>query len=361
MPCTSSTGNNKDCGCEQFVPKRSKEHHCQNCGHHHTSYLTTPPYSEQEERELVRLYGPNYTERVYKSSKATGIFKKARKETLQDYWPSFLSNPVHTLSSFPCTLLTLYIQPEPLFVTGKGKAKAKAKQMSAWIPSQNQDIGSMKIGRIIFFPCGDQVPLISPSILFNKWFWYLNSINIASSSHPLIQLHWVRVGLAIEADPKTKDRIIFQLEWGSKQFHAFLHCLFPKLFDYLDTISPGLKTLADETDNVGTRKIDYTLSYVFLQKDCKKYHSVDATHPTALKYREYTSNEGGASGFCSKSIFLGTCSSSIASQNYWLTLNLSHKESYSTRYPQLMVCSQQCSYHSHPTTNCYWIQKEEAE
>lgn len=64
--------------------------------------------------------------------------------------------------------------------------------------------------------------------------------------------------------------------------------------------------LSDEPDSIGTRKIDYTLPYVLLQKDRKKYHLVDATHPTALKYREYTSNEKGTSGFRSKGIFLGT-------------------------------------------------------
>ena len=78
-------------------------------------------------------------------------------------------------------------------------------------------------------------------------------------------------------------------------------------------ISPGLNALSDEPDSIGTRKIDYMLPYVLFQKDRKKYHLVDTTHLAALKYREYTSNKEGSSGFCSKGMFLGTHLLSIMS------------------------------------------------
>lgn len=133
----------------------------------------------------------------------------------------------------------------------------------------------------------------------------LHRFRFPSINHSALE-PWVRAGLAVEADPKKEEGIIFQLEWGSKQFNAFLRRLFPKLFNYLDTVSPGVNVLPDEPDHIGTRKINYTLPYVLLLKDRKKYHLVDVTHPSALKYREHTSNEGGTGGFRPKGIFLGT-------------------------------------------------------
>jgi hypothetical protein len=171
---------------------------------------------------------------------------------------------------------------------------------------------------------------------------------------------WVKAGLVVETDPTAEEGIIFQLEWGSKQFHAFLRRLFPKLFDHLDSVSPGVNALPDEPDSVGTRKIDYTLPYVLLQKDRKKYHLVDVAHPTALKYREYTSNEGGSSGFRSKGIFLGTYLCFTASQRYQLTLPPSHKGAYSTRDTEFVVLPFCCSHRPCPfSTNCYGGQAEE--
>ncbi|KAF9642708.1 hypothetical protein BDM02DRAFT_3192806 [Thelephora ganbajun] len=265
MVCTgSSIGNEDNCDCKQFVPKKSKGHRCQSCGHRHTSHInaaSSPLELEEGEAVPTKPHGPNYAERVYNSSKVAGIFMKARKESLQGYRPSPPSNP---------------------------KGKTKAKRLASRVPSQNRDMGPMKIGRIVFFPCGDQ----------NIYRFRFPTINFTALEP------WVRAGLAVEADPKAEDGIIFQLEWGSKQFHAFLRRLFPKLFNYLDGISPGLNALSDEPDDIGTRKINYTLPYALLQKDRKKYHLVDATHPTALTYREYTSNEKGTSGFRSKGIFL---------------------------------------------------------
>ena len=101
MLCTGSTGKGDECGCESFIPKASKPHRCKSCGHRHTSHtatVTSP--QEPEETELIpaKNHGPNYAERVYKASKATGILKKARKETLQGYRPSLPPAPVRLLA-----------------------------------------------------------------------------------------------------------------------------------------------------------------------------------------------------------------------------------------------------------------------
>lgn len=109
--------------------------------------------------------------------------------------------------------------------------------------------------------------------------------------------------MAIEA--KDSSGIIFELEWGTKQFNAFLRRLFPKLFEYFDTISPGFQHLPDEPDTTGTKRIEYTLPYVLLQKDYRKYSVVDDTHPVASKYKEFLSGDGNNAGFRAKGIFLG--------------------------------------------------------
>jgi hypothetical protein len=131
MVCAgSSAGNNNDCDCEQFIPKTSKEHRCQSCGHRRTSHTDTPSAtSELEEGELVPVKprGPNYAERVYKSSKATGAFKKARKETLQGYRPSPPSNTVRVVGTSALVVLTSYTSlASPVIQQGKGQSKTDA-------------------------------------------------------------------------------------------------------------------------------------------------------------------------------------------------------------------------------------------
>ena len=110
-------------------------------------------------------------------------------------------------------------------------------------------------------------------------------------------------GLAVEAS--DTGRIIFQLDWGTKQFNAFLRRQFPALFVYFDKIAPGFKTIPDEPDTVGMKRIEYSLPYVLLKKEYRKYHIVDDTHPTAIKYKETISGNTTNTGFRAKGIFLG--------------------------------------------------------
>jgi len=53
------------------------------------------------------------------------------------------------------------------------------------------------------------------------------------------------------------------------------------------------------------KRIEYTLPYVLLVKDYRKYSLVDDTHPAALRYKESLSGDGSNSGFRTKSIFIG--------------------------------------------------------
>lgn len=113
---------------------------------------------------------------------------------------------------------------------------------------------------------------------------------------------YIKAGLAVEA---SDVGIMFELEWGAKQFNAFLRRLFPALFDYFDTTTPGFKAIPDEPDTSGMKRIEYSLPYVLLQKDYRRYNVVDSTHPNGAKYKEFLSGDGSNSGFRAKGIFIG--------------------------------------------------------
>lgn len=113
----------------------------------------------------------------------------------------------------------------------------------------------------------------------------------------------MNAGLVAEASDASG--IVFQLDWGTKQFNAFLRRLFPTLFAHLDTVSPGFETIPDEPDTIGIKRIKYSLPYVLLKKEYRKYKVVDDTHPNAAKYKDALSGEGSNAGFRAKSIFIG--------------------------------------------------------
>ena len=87
--------------------------------------------------------------------------------------------------------------------------------------------------------------------------------------------------------------------------NAFLRRLFPTLFAHFDTIAPGFKAIPDEPDTTGMKRIEYSLPYVLLRKDYRKYHIVDDTHPTTTKYKECISGDTSTAGFRAKGIFIG--------------------------------------------------------
>ena len=106
---------------------------------------------------------------------------------------------------------------------------------------------------------------------------------------------------------KDSSGIVFQLDWGTKQFNTFLCHLFPKLFDHFDMLSPGFKDIPDEPDTTGIKRIAYSLPYVLLHKEYRKYSIVDDTHPIGARYKEFLSSDGSNSGFRTKGIFIGEC------------------------------------------------------
>lgn len=118
-------------------------------------------------------------------------------------------------------------------------------------------------------------------------------------------LPWINAGLVVEAE---KPGFVVQLDWGTKEFNAFLRRQFPVLFDYFDSVDPVFKRLPDEPDDIGVKRVDYTLPYVLLQKTRKTYQVVDETHPDAATYRDYLSGEKSKNaGFRAKSLFFGKC------------------------------------------------------
>lgn len=121
----------------------------------------------------------------------------------------------------------------------------------------------------------------------------------------------MNAGLAVEADDSG---LIFQLDWGSKQFNAFLRRLFPVLFAHFDSIAPGFKSIPDEPDTTGMKRIEYSLPYVLLQKIRKNYNVVDDAHPVAMKYKAYLSGDAANAGFRAKSIFIGEYLCCLASR-----------------------------------------------
>ena len=114
---------------------------------------------------------------------------------------------------------------------------------------------------------------------------------------------YVNTGLAIEAS--NASGIVFQLDWGTKQFNPFLRHLLPVLFTHFDTITPGFKSIPDEPDTTGIKQIEYSLPYVLLQKEYRKYKIVDNTHPVATKYKECLSGDVSNAGFRAKGLFIG--------------------------------------------------------
>jgi hypothetical protein len=114
---------------------------------------------------------------------------------------------------------------------------------------------------------------------------------------------YANAGLATQASDTSG--IVFQLDWGTKQFNAFLRRLFPVLFAYFDKVDTSFKTIRDEPDTIGKKRIDYVLPYVLLKKEYRKYRIIDDTHPNAVKYKDALSGEGTNAGFRAKSIFIG--------------------------------------------------------
>ena len=116
----------------------------------------------------------------------------------------------------------------------------------------------------------------------------------------------MNAGLAVEADDSG---LIFQLDWGTKQFNAFLRRQFPALFSHFDSVLQAFNSIPDEPDALGMKRIEYSLPYVLVQKIRKSYLVVDDTHLDAKKYKSYLSGDTTNAGFRAKSIFLSECHS----------------------------------------------------
>jgi len=120
---------------------------------------------------------------------------------------------------------------------------------------------------------------------------------------------WISAGLAVEANPDDDSGIVFQLDWGTKEFNAFLRRIFPQLFGYLGIVNSHVLTVEQEPDNNGRKRIDYSWPYVLLKKDRKRYEAIDNTHPIATTFRDNLSGDNAHSSFRGKGIFLGVYSS----------------------------------------------------
>ena len=63
-------------------------------------------------------------------------------------------------------------------------------------------------------------------------------------------------------------------------------------------MTPGFKTIPNEPDDIGLRCVNYTLPYILLKKERRKYHTVNETHPTTGTYVESMSgSQAKSAGF----------------------------------------------------------------
>jgi hypothetical protein len=180
--------------------------------------------------------------------------------------------------------------------------------------------------------------------------------NLQNFKFPAITLTslepYLKAGLV--AQPEDTSGIIFQLDWGTKEFNSFLHHLFPTLFAHFDKMDEDFTTIPDEPDSIGLKCIDYSLPYVLLKKEYRKYAIVDDTHPTATKYKEALSGEGTNAGFRVKSIFISEYPSSptVISSSH-ASFAQSHKISHSSSSPEHVVLSTPCP--SNPSrSQCFY-------
>lgn len=158
MP-TTCTGSLKDytaCVCVLFVPKKSKSAKCKTCGHRASHHSDIPATSQDSDAlPTTKPPGEKYVTRLFKSLEATAVHETAREEMLEGFRPPFtqdvcISSTISFISesSFP---------PQPAKPSKKSKGKAKGKQASTKVHSQKVAPGTVKLGRIVVFPCGDQV------------------------------------------------------------------------------------------------------------------------------------------------------------------------------------------------------------
>ena len=145
----------------------------------------------------------------------------------------------------------------------------------------------------------------------------------------------------VEATPGDESGIVFQVEWGTKQFNHFLRNLFPTLFRYLGTLNRHVEHIKNEADDTGAKRINYTWPYILLRKDRKKYEAVDQTHPLGAVYCDNLSGGSAHASFCRKAIFLGMPPSITPSS--WSLTHYSHEGSNPTGDPRWIVHPSSCS------------------
>ena len=306
--CIGSSKTDNDCSCEQFIPKKAKLSRCKTCSHRRTAHSGIPPAPSDDTTNPLSKPVVNYGGRVLDSYEATAAVVKARKEMLSGYRTPL--NEVRAMSPYP---------PQADISSPHQSMKGKGKSIrcpSSRISSQNKNTGLGKIGRIVFFPCGDQVfSFLRTStrlVVSSNTYQGISQFEKPTINSDTLQ-PWINAGLAVEAPAAGDAGITFQLEWGSKQFNAFLRDLFPTLFAHLEIAYPAIGTLPNEPDTVGKKRVEYSLPYVLLFKERKKYHVVDATHPNAIKYMEVANgwkdgpkdSSKKNSSFRAKSLFFG--------------------------------------------------------
>lgn len=164
--CLGSSDEDVDCDCALFVPRKSKKSRCKQCGHSKTSHSgsTTPQSNEHTTMAATQHDHNKYVDRLARSLKSSAVLEKARRETLQGYRPV----PPASVCLCGSTLLFTNLRFSAQHDVPSTKGKAKSRVVSTRVATQNAAKDSIKFGRIVFFPCGDQVR-ISPGV-FNPQF-----------------------------------------------------------------------------------------------------------------------------------------------------------------------------------------------
>ena len=145
--CTGSKAKDSaPCPCTSFAPRPPpKDGRCDSCGHQRSAHLEAPSSDNK------------YVQRLLKGLAATAVHEEARKETLDGFRPKKQVRLLSPRSRHPHL-------PPPQPNNPKGKASIRRSSARIATGYQPPRSGSVKIGRIVVFPCGVEVPSTSADI-----------------------------------------------------------------------------------------------------------------------------------------------------------------------------------------------------
>ena len=139
--CTGSKAKDSaPCSCTSFMPRPPpKDGRCDTCGHRRSAHQEAPGTDNK------------YVQRLLKGLAATAVHEEAQKETLEGFRPKkqvrLCLSPTGRHPHLPPS------QPS----NPKGKSSIRRSSARIATGHQSPSSGSVKIGRVVVFPCGLEV------------------------------------------------------------------------------------------------------------------------------------------------------------------------------------------------------------